>query len=53
MKDSRSSPEKSSVISPVPGGRVDHVWCENVDDDGGDVIGSSTHCDGLDLESPS
>lgn len=49
--DLRSCPYETSVVSKIPGGWVDHVWCENVHDDCSDIVCRSTHCDGLDLES--
>lgn len=47
----RTSPEETSVVAPVPSGRVDHVRSKDIADDGNNVVCSTTESDSLDRES--
>jgi hypothetical protein len=49
--DSRSTPEETGKVAPVPGRRVDHVRRQDVADDGGDIVCCPAECDRLYLKS--
>lgn len=50
-EETRTRPEETSVVAPVPSGRVDHVRSKDIADDGNNVVGSTPESDGLDRES--
>ena len=40
-EETGAGPKEAGKIVPVPRGGVDHGWGEDVDDDGGDVVGGA------------